>query len=416
MLFLKKATFLGLHFPDQILPLDFTSKMTILTGFNGSGKTSALIGIYFALNHIGKPQTKKDFLYPRKNWGTELEIYDNNFSIDYKDDLKSLSPLPKVDLKLSLRYIVLEDNIKEVNLSIIKDPFKDNLKKFREKIVNSLDSVEVATQKSAYIYIPKERTENSTEVFALEVGIPPYVHQQYIKVLDKYRRSLERSREKLSVALYIDEKLYCSFNEKNNNELAGLDVFSKNNNLDRSIFVLLQSFREQALSSKENFSNAVFDEIKKYKIKENSEFDEMKEYFSEILDKNRYTNEALYFIEKLDLFFNQINKKSHISDDGSIYFTENKKIINWYDCSKGEKNLLCLLLIVFLFRNKNTIFIFDEPDLSIHIEWQSKLLQVFLELAPNSQFFISTHSPALIPADLENIDFINMNEKKQVEH
>ena len=142
----------------------------------------------------------------------------------------------------------------------------------------------------------------------------------------------------------------------------------------------------------------------------------MKEYFSEILDKKRYTNEALYFIEKLDLFFNQINKKSHISDDGSIYFTENKKIINWYDCSKGEKNLLCLLLIVFLFRNKNTIFIFDEPDLSIHIEWQSKLLQVFLELAPNSQFFISTHSPALIPSDLENIDFINIKEKKQVEH
>ncbi|MGQ6545689.1 AAA family ATPase, partial [Serratia sp. IR-2025] len=47
-------------------------------------------------------------------------------------------------------------------------------------------------------------------------------------------------------------------------------------------------------------------------------------------------------------------------------------------------------------RDKIVIFIFDEPDLSLHIEWQDLLLPAFKELAPNRKFIISTHSPALI--------------------
>ena len=140
----------------------------------------------------------------------------------------------------------------------------------------------------------------------------------------------------------------------------------------------------------------------------------------ESASKKRFTKEANYFLDKINLFFEQINKKVLLSDDGLIYFKEiihkrsgvQEKEIQWYDCSKGEKNLICLLLIVFLYKDSNTIFIFDEPDLAMHVEWQRILLSTFLELAPKSQFFISTHSPALIPRDIEDVGFINVTKLK----
>jgi len=69
--------------------------------------------------------------------------------------------------------------------------------------------------------------------------------------------------------------------------------------------------------------------------------------------------------------------------------------------------------MVFLYRDNNTIYLFDEPDLAMHIEWQRILLPTFLEIAPNSQFIISTHSPALIPRDVSQVGFINVSKLKE---
>ncbi|TYO11181.1 ATP-binding protein, partial [Acinetobacter baumannii] len=60
-----------------------------------------------------------------------------------------------------------------------------------------------------------------------------------------------------------------------------------------------------------------------------------------------------------------------------------------------------------------TIFILDEPDLAMHINWQKKLLRTFLEIAPKSQFIVSTHSPALIPQDTKEINFVNVTKLKE---
>jgi energy-coupling factor transporter ATP-binding protein EcfA2 len=38
----------------------------------------------------------------------------------------------------------------------------------------------------------------------------------------------------------------------------------------------------------------------------------------------------------------------------------------------------------------------DEPEVSLHIEWQKKLIGFLRELNPNVQLIIATHSPAMI--------------------
>ena len=38
----------------------------------------------------------------------------------------------------------------------------------------------------------------------------------------------------------------------------------------------------------------------------------------------------------------------------------------------------------------------DEPEASLHIEWQQKLISMIRELNPNVQLILTTHSPAVI--------------------
>ena len=74
---------------------------------------------------------------------------------------------------------------------------------------------------------------------------------------------------------------------------------------------------------------------------------------------------------------------------------KNGKTIPWPSLSRGEKTLLALFLLVFLNRS-GALFVLDEPDLSLHMEWQKMILPGLLSLAPTCQFIVATHSPFLV--------------------
>ena len=74
--------------------------------------------------------------------------------------------------------------------------------------------------------------------------------------------------------------------------------------------------------------------------------------------------------------------------------------------SSGEKQLIILLTESLLQKNKQTIFIADEPELSLHIEWQRRVIPSIKELNPNAQVIIATHSPEIVGGFKESV--INM--------
>lgn len=61
--------------------------------------------------------------------------------------------------------------------------------------------------------------------------------------------------------------------------------------------------------------------------------------------------------------------------------------------SAGEKQLLSFLCYAAL--NKNYVFMVDEPELSLHLDWQRKLISSLTALGPTHQYFFVTHSPAI---------------------
>lgn len=74
--------------------------------------------------------------------------------------------------------------------------------------------------------------------------------------------------------------------------------------------------------------------------------------------------------------------------------------------SSGEKQLLILLTETLLQQERNYLFIADEPELSLHIEWQRKIILSIHDLNPNAQIIVATHSPEI--AGLWSNKVINM--------
>ena len=59
--------------------------------------------------------------------------------------------------------------------------------------------------------------------------------------------------------------------------------------------------------------------------------------------------------------------------------------------SSGEKQMLGFLCYNAF--SENTIIFIDEPEISLHVDWQRILLPTLLEQGTDNQFFIATHSP-----------------------
>ena len=58
--------------------------------------------------------------------------------------------------------------------------------------------------------------------------------------------------------------------------------------------------------------------------------------------------------------------------------------------------MLAILLTVLVEDQQNYVLFMDEPEVSMHIEWQQRLIDLILQLNPNVQIILTTHSPAVV--------------------
>lgn len=81
---------------------------------------------------------------------------------------------------------------------------------------------------------------------------------------------------------------------------------------------------------------------------------------------------------------------------GGISVTKKDEKIPISQLSSGEKQLIILLTETLIQREAQTVFIADEPELSLHIEWQRKIVPSLRKLNPNAQIILATHSPEIV--------------------
>ena len=87
----------------------------------------------------------------------------------------------------------------------------------------------------------------------------------------------------------------------------------------------------------------------------------------------------------------RIDRKSN-----EIQFFQWGEVLTPYQLSSGEKQMLVILLTVLVENRQPYALLMDEPEISLHIEWQQRLISLIRKLNPNAQIILSTHSPALI--------------------
>ena len=51
---------------------------------------------------------------------------------------------------------------------------------------------------------------------------------------------------------------------------------------------------------------------------------------------------------------------------------------------------------VYQLNPRRGVLFMDEPEVSLHVEWQQRLIGLIRELNPNVQIVLTTHSPAMI--------------------
>lgn len=119
-----------------------------------------------------------------------------------------------------------------------------------------------------------------------------------------------------------------------------------------------------------------------------------------ILSRDALRDPITRFLSLVNGFLAQTKKIVSVSSSGQLIV----KISGRVDArqitalSSGERQLLVMLAHLSLNPNLagSGIFIVDEPELSLHIDWQEKFVDAIQEANPKVQLILATHSPAII--------------------
>ena len=111
-------------------------------------------------------------------------------------------------------------------------------------------------------------------------------------------------------------------------------------------------------------------------------------------------------------------------DTANAYLTDKKVAFDLYDgfavklpeglmnetldpnsLSSGEKHLLLIFLNILNVQDRPRLFLIDEPELSLNIKWQRRLVDSLLDLSKDSrcQFLLATHSIELLTKHSSNV-------------
>lgn len=102
-----------------------------------------------------------------------------------------------------------------------------------------------------------------------------------------------------------------------------------------------------------------------------------------------------HFQDLVDELFADTHK-TIVRSNNEIAFEQKGDVILPYQLSSGEKQILIILLSVLVQDKRPYVMFMDEPEVSLHVEWQQRLIALIRELNPHAQIILTTHSPAVI--------------------
>ncbi|MBP6730785.1 MAG: AAA family ATPase [Chitinophagales bacterium] len=400
---------------DKTVDLNFDKEVNFLIGVNGSGKTTIINLIAASLNAdfatLDKSQFKNirlDFHETDSEKKGKFETY-----IEVEKVAKENSPYSNIILKIKLPDEVkvksfLLNELEEDSLFRMHD-YERIIRIFpgqtRKDVASALKAVVNVTWLSIHrISSPNKNNDDKSFESTIDQKIKELSIDltKYFGVLDRtYSIETEKFQKNIFLSLIQHAK------GENAVDTDDLESEKEKDSL-RQIFLLFK-LKESEFSEKldkhfANFEKAK-DEWARNRVLATEQLVHIlatRRIHSIVQEWNRL-NEKKININKIKVtFLDEINnlferKRLFINDRNELLVeTQSGKVFPLVHLSSGEKQLLIILGQGLMQENRTHIYIADEPELSLHVEWQEKLVSCLKNVNPNSQIIFATHSPDIV--------------------
>jgi predicted ATPase len=121
-------------------------------------------------------------------------------------------------------------------------------------------------------------------------------------------------------------------------------------------------------------------------------YDQQKEYDAAIKEFTRICNK--YLIDKQVVY-------DESTVDIQVVHKSNGKPVDLARLSSGEKQIVSLFSRLYLEGSEPLVILFDEPELSLSVEWQKMLLPDIMQSGRCSLLLATTHSPFIFQNELD---------------
>lgn len=198
-------------------------------------------------------------------------------------------------------------------------------------------------------------------------------------------------------------------------------AFYENTDLDKTLRKLVNDFKgyQLKLRNLERCETTTLDDkIRELSLKENTTVEELQALKQALHHKEAKVAEIYQqknqFLFELNSLFEGTHKVVDFDQNNALIFNKKGKTITPYRLSAGEKQILIILLKVILQENQPSVLLMDEPELSLHLASQLKLIETIQRVNENCQLIIATHAPGILNkgwrdkiTNMENITFTN---------
>lgn len=402
------------------LELSFFSELNLLVGINGSGKTSALSVIDWLLTpNIPKlaTQTYDRLALTIEQDGQEYEISSTHqgskvvLSIECDD--QEFQPIIVPVEKIERRYEI-EDAFRDLGPEEHEEKAWDFLHELRKPTVVSLERTLTAeVEKEVYYDRPRPPSKRARRTTPLE-HVQEIFSQKHADYISKVGENDTRLKSQIILtALHspdVDQPTLPSFQ-------LPLPQESTEQLEAKVLNYLSSSFPSEDVSTHVprffSYFRSLSDEIEQSSEKSGkvidliqSQFtrvDKLARAFKEFEERNAAAFSHLKeYLDAVNRFLVDSGKRVFPDSRGRLVFTEIRngmpigKPRPISKMSSGETQILILFALMAFEASENSVFIVDEPELSLHPKWQTEFMDSFLRLCPSSsQVLVATHSPEI---------------------
>jgi len=435
---LKSFSINGLFgFKDIEIPFD--KEAVILIAENGSGKTTILNALYYSISCKFDKLNAIDFNSIGLKFvsGVSVEIKKNDLKSFYQHDISEFISslrqfLPSREIEILRREMRKSSSPPEMvrrRLLGLLDKYRIPSKHYddilREEIDVRFRSDEGEDQKSKVDEIRTIIQENLNESI---LYFPTYRRiEEDLKNLgyeeEKFERLSFGEGESKLIQFGMDDVIGKFDEIKTAIKNSALNLFSKITGEVLTQFVAANEITQDMRNSiQPETLNIVLSRVGEKNISE-SDREKIKKLVSSGEINSPQHNQLVYFLSKLVGLYEQqkekddsinqlaticnkyLNKKSIIYDEAnvdiSIIQTRNNSQIDIRNLSSGEKQIISLFSKIYLESSEEFILLFDEPELSLSIEWQKLLLPDILKSGKCRLLLAVTHSPFIFDNELD---------------